>query len=409
MTVFWRWWAAGTVSRAGSAVTAVALPLTALTGLDATPFQMGLIAAAGGLAWIVIGLPSGVIVQRLPPRGVQVGADLARALAVVSIPLTWWWGRLTILQLVMVALVVNFATVVFEVANLSFLPTIVPTGQLAARNSLNSATEAVTSLGGPAIGGVVVRFVGAAPTLLIDAVSYLVSALLLGTLPGRDRPVSDEWPPMRAMIREGWTFVTRHPVMGPGMWTATAVNTVCGAQAALYPLYLVRELHLSIGLVGLLLGTEGIGTLIGATLATRITTRYGSARTLLVVGIVIVLGAVVIPVGHGWTGALAFAAGNIVFAGGVVVLSVTTRTYRQLASPPALLSRVIATVRFVSWGAIPVGGFFAGLLAEAVGSRTALFVFAGVSLGAPLVLFGSSIRALRNLTDYDDEAALASS
>jgi hypothetical protein len=97
------------------------------------------------------------------------------------------------------------------------------------------------------------------------------------------------------------------------------------------------------------------------------------------------------------------------FAGGVVVLSVTTRTYRQLASPPALLSRVIATVRFVSWGAIPVGGFFAGLLAGAVGSRTALFVFAGVSLGAPLVLFGSPIRALRNLTDYDDEAALASS
>lgn len=90
------------------------------------------------------------------------------------------------------------------------------------------------------------------------------------------------------MIREGWSFVTRRPVMGPGLWAATAVNFVCGAQLALFPLYLVRELHASAGLVGVLLAAEGVGTLAGAALTTRITATLGSARSLIVAGLVAV-------------------------------------------------------------------------------------------------------------------------
>lgn len=163
--VFWRWWAAGTVSSAGSAVGAVALPLTALTVLDATPFEMGLIAAAGYAAWLVLGLPAGVIVQRVPLRGVQVAADLARAGAVASIPLAWWQGWLTVAQLAIVALVVSFASVLFDVANTTFLPAIEPAERLQSRNSLMSGTQAVTDLGGPALGGVAVQVLGAVPTM----------------------------------------------------------------------------------------------------------------------------------------------------------------------------------------------------------------------------------------------------
>jgi MFS family permease len=398
--IFWRWWAAGTTSALGSAVGAVALPLTALTALDATAFQMGVIAAASYVAWIVIGLPAGVIVQRLPLRGAQVGADLARAAAVVSIPLTWWWGHLTIIHLVITALVVSFANVIFDVANSTFLPSIVSKEQLQSRNSLTSATHASTQLGGPSIGGLAVQALGAVPTLLVDAASYLVSALLLRSLPARSAQAPDRWPPVAAMIREGWHFVTRHPIMGPGMWTATAVNFVCGAQLALYPLYLVRELHAPVGLVGLLLAVEGIGSLVGAALTPRITARLGSARALIAAGFVSVVGAFVIPWGTGWPAYVAFTIGNIVFAGGVVVLSVTTRTYRQIASPPELLSRVMATVRFVSWGAIPIGGLTAGALASALSSRTTLLIFAGAVVWAPLALLRSPVRHLHDLTDY---------
>ncbi|RBQ15111.1 MFS transporter [Spongiactinospora rosea] len=398
--VFWRWWAAGTTSAVGSAVGAVALPLTALTVLDASAFEMGLITAAGYVAWIVIGLPAGVLVQRLPMRKVQVAADLARAAAILSIPPAWWLDRLTIAQLVIAALVIGFATVIFDVANSTFLPSIVSREQLQSRNSLTSGTQATAQLGGPSAGGLIVQLLGAVPTLLVDAVSYLVSALLLRSLPERRAEAPGHRTPMRAMIREGWRFVVHHPVMGPCMWAATAANTVCGAQHALYALYLVRELHAEPGLVGLLLAADGVGTLIGAALTNRLTARLGTARALIVTGFVAVAGALVVPLGTGWHGFAAFAVGNVVFAAGVVVLSVVTRTYRQIASPPGLLARVMATVRFVSWGAIPISGLIAGVIAGALGGRATLMIFVVAAACIPLVLLASPIRHLRDLTDY---------
>jgi MFS family permease len=399
--VFWRWWTAGTVSATGSAVSAVALPLTALAVLEATPFEMGLIAAASYVAWIVLGLPAGVIVQRLPLRAIQVTADLARAAAVASIPLAWWWGRLTVAQLVVVALVISFANVVFDVANATFLTEIVPQDQLQARNSLMSGTEASTRLGGPSIGGVAVQFLGAVPTLLVDAVSYLVSAAFLSTLPARRATAHDVRPRMWPMIREGFGFTARHRIMGPGMWTATAINFVCGAQLALFPLYLVRDLHAPAGLVGALLAVEGVGTLAGAAFTTRFTTAVGTARGAVIAGCVLVAGAFLIPWLAGWPAYVMFALGNVVFSAGVVVVSVTIRTYRQVASPPELLSRVVATVRFVSWGAIPVGGLIAGALAGPLGARATLLIFAAISACAPAVLLLSPIRRLRDLSDAE--------
>ncbi|MEV1176190.1 MFS transporter, partial [Nonomuraea sp. NPDC049784] len=117
-------------------------------------------------------------------------------------------------------------------------------------------------------------------------------------------------------------------------------------------------------------------------------------------GFVSVAGALVVPLGTGWQAFVAFAAGNVVFSAGVVVLSVVTRTYRQMASPPELLPRVMATVRFVSWGAIPIGGLIAGVIAGVVSSRVALMTFVVAAACIPLVLLASPIRHLRNLTDY---------
>ncbi|MEV4635952.1 MFS transporter [Actinoplanes sp. NPDC049548] len=399
MSVFWRWWAAGTTSGAGTAIGSVALPLTALAVLDATPFEMGLIAAARYAAWIVIGLPAGVIVQRLPLRGTQVGADLARAAAVASVPLAWWAGQLTVAHLVATALVISFANVLFDVANATFLPEIVDRDQLQSRNSLTSGTHAATDLGGPSVGGVIVQLLGSVPTLLVDAASYLASAVLLRTLPARRTARPDRWPPMGEMMREGFRYVVRHPAMGPGMWAATAANFVCGAQLALYPLYLVRDLDAAPGLVGVLLAADGVGTLLGAALTTRFTDAVGTARGLVISGFVAVAGALVVPWGAGHTAYATFVLGNLAFAAGVVVLSVTTRTYRQTASPPELLSRVMATVRFVSWGAIPVGGLVAGTLAGPFGARTTLVVLGAVTVCVPLAWLLSPVRGLRDLSE----------
>lgn len=397
LTAFWRWWVAGTTSNLGSAVGGVALPLTALAVLDASAFEMGLITAAGYLAYLLISLPAGVVVQRVPLRGMQVALDLVRALAVASIPLAWWLGALTVAQLVAVALVVSFADVLFDVANQTFLPEIVPAAQLQARNSLNSGTHAATQLGGPSLGGLAVQLFGAVPTVLVDAVSYLISAALLRTLPARRVRRPDERPPMVTMIREGWHFVLRHPIIGPAMWVATATNFVCGAMLALFPYYLVRDLHAPPVVVGLLLATDGLGTLVGAALTTRFTDRVGTARGLIIAAVAGVAGALIIPLGTGTAAYLAFAAGNLIFAGSTVVLSVTTRTHRMLASPPDLLSRVIATVKFVSWGAIPLGSLLAGALAGPLGARTTLLIFGALTVLSPIIYLSTPIRRLRDL------------
>lgn len=396
--MFWQYWGALTTSNLGTAVTGVALPLTAVLVLHATPFQMGLLAAAGYVAWLVIGLPAGALVQRYPLRRVQVSMDLVRAVAVLSLPVAWWSDRLTLAHLVVVALVISFADVIFGVANMTFLPRVVPKAELQSRNSLVSGTYAVTQMGGPSIGGLAVQLLGAVPTFIVDTVSYLVSAVLLGRLPDVHEPSTDTTP-MRQRIREGWEFVHRHPIMGPCMWDATATNFVCGGQMALFAIYLVRELDAPAGLVGFLLAAEGIGSLVGAAVVPRLSRRFGSARLALVGGFVSVVGAFLIPVGSGAVGWFAFALGNVVFAGGVVLLSTTTRTYRQLATPPELLSRVMATVRFVSWGAIPVGGVVFGALGGWIGLRAALVVLAVLSFLSPAILLASPVRHLRDFPE----------
>ena len=396
---FWTYWAASATSATGTAVTAVALPLVAVLTLHASAVEMGVLAASSYVAWLVVGLPAGALVARLPLRGTQVACDVVRAVAVVSVPVVWWWGTLTLAHLVAVALVVSFADVFFFVANTTFLPSVVSRESLQARNSLMSGTHAATQLGGPSLGGLLVQVLGAAPALLADAVSYVVSAVLLRTLPDREVPPPQETATLREQVREGWRFTAHHPVIGPCMWDATATNLVCGAQMALFPLYLVRVVGAPPGVVGVLLACEGVGSLLGAAACVRLVRAVGSARACLLGSLVSLLAGLLLPLGTGGMAYACFAAGTAVFAAGVVVVSTTTRTYRQTATPPHLLSRVMATVRFVSWGAIPVGGLAAGLLAEWVGARDALLVAGVTFVLAPAVLVASPIRRMRDFPE----------
>ncbi|GAB1514080.1 MFS transporter [Actinophytocola sp. KF-1] len=397
--MFWRFWSAMAVSQTGTAVTAVALPLVAVTTLDASAFEVSLLTAATYLAWALVGLPAGVIVQRLPLRGTQVAMDLVRAVAIGSIPLAWWLGHLTIAHLVVAALVISLANVVFDVGSNTFLPTIVSREELTARNSLVSATHSATSLGGPSLGGLVVQVLGAVPTLLVDTVSFLVSAVLLRGLPRGSAPAPADRPRMGALIREGWRFVVRHPVMRTCMLGATADNFANGALMALIPVFLVRDLHASPALVGVLIAADGLGALIGAALAPWLTARLGSARALVVAAFGGAGIALLMPAGAGVAGMVLFAVANVGFGIGVVVFSINARTHRQVASPPELLSRVVATVRFVSWGAIPFGALMGGLVATAIGSRSALWVACLLTLACPVLLWFSPVRRLRDLAD----------
>lgn len=398
--LFWRFFTASTISSAGDSVTAVALPLTAVELLHASSFEVSWLTAATYTAWLLIGLPAGVIVQRLPLRGTQVAMDLIRAAALASIPVAVWAGHLTIVQLVLAALVVGMCAVIFDVGNSTFLPFIVSREQLTERNSLMSGSAAVTQLGGPSLGGVLVQLFTAPVALLADVTSYVVSAVLLVSLPRprQPRPARDRTSTL-ALIKDGCQFVLRHAVIGPCTLCVTIGNFVSGGLLALTPVFLVRTLGAPPWLVGTLIASEGLGTLAGAALTPRLAKRAGTARAVLLAESVSAVLALAMPAARDTWGYAAFAFGGAGLASGVVVASVLTRTYRQIASPPELYPRVMATVRFISWGVIPFGALAAGATASVLGNRTALLLLCLLNFGAPASLLLSKVRSCRDLTD----------
>jgi len=206
------------------------------------------------------------------------------------------------------------------------------------------------------------------------------------------------------MIRQGWIFVVQHPIMRPSMLCASAVNFVCGGLLALVPLYLVRGLHVSPLLVGLLLATEGAGSLAGASLTPTIVRRWQSGAAVRGASFAAAATVLLLPLATGALGVALFAIGNAGFAASVVVFSICTRTHRQIASPPELLSRVMATVRFVSWGAIPIGSLTAGAIAASVGVRAALTSLCLLTTVTPAIVFLSRLRNVRALEELDAPA-----
>lgn len=395
-SVFWRYWTATTTSQVGSAVTAVALPLAALVLLDASAFQIGLLVAAGDLGWLLLTLPAGALATHLPLRGLQAGVDFVRAVALLAPAVLWALDLLTMPVLFSVALVVGFANVFAFVANTTYIPHVVPREQLNSRNSLMSGTHAVTQLGGPPVAGVTVQLLGAPVALLVDAASYLASGALMWTLPRAERPDVVRTS-MVQQIREGWRYVVEHPLMRPMMIDATATNFAAGMLLTLTPLYVVRELGASPTAYGVVLASEGLGALAGASVGPWLGRQIGTGRLLLAAAVLSVPSALLMPLGHGAVGMVAFSLGNALFAFFTVILSVVTRTYRQQESPPELLARVMATVRFVSWSVIPVGGFLAGSIAQVTSARGALWLIAVAVAVSPVVLSTSPLRHRREV------------
>ncbi|GAA4597864.1 putative MFS family arabinose efflux permease [Actinoplanes octamycinicus] len=392
---FRRFWFATTVSGAGSAVTLIALPLAALTILGSSAWQVTLLSAAEQAGWLVLGLPAGVIVRRCSLRGLQIAMDLIRLVAIGSVPVAWALGVLSYAQLLVAALAVGLASVLFDIGSSVFLPAIVDEEQLNSRNSLMSGTHAVTQTAGPSAGALIIQAIGPVGALLVDAGSYLVSALTLRTLPEHR---SDPGPAAGALrqIKQGWHFVVRHPVMGPCLLWATVTNFFCAAIIALTPVYLVRAIGAPPATVGLVLAMDGAGGVLGALLATRLAKRLGTARALIVATLAAAAAALVIPFTHSSGTVHYFMIGNLGLEAGVVIGSILTRTYRMTASPPDLLAQVMATTRFVSWGALPLGAAAAGFLVTVAGLQAALWVVCAGMLLGPLVLLTSPLRGRRD-------------
>lgn len=392
-------WTGMTVSAFGTAVTTVALPLVALVTLDASTFEVGVLSAAGVAAWLLFGLSAGVWVDRLPRRPLLVACDVARAVALVSVPVASALDVLTLPHLVVVAFVIGVGSVFFDIGFQTYVPVVVEPAHLISANSRLQGSESVAQVGGPSLGGGMVSLLGAPATLVLDVVSYVGSAVSILAI-RRSEPPADDGPadaPMLAQIGEGLRYVARDAVLRPLTISASVLNMFGVALETLAVVFLTRTLDLSTALIGVLLATSGLGGFLGAVLAGVMSARMGGARALRIAVTAGPLLVLLTPLGRRGPALVLFAVGMVGISAATVVFSVVARTYRQMTTPPQLLGRVTATIRFVSWGVLPFGALLAGVLGEAFGTRTALWIVCAAFLLTPLPVLGSPLRSGRDL------------
>src|SRR3954471_8524214 len=262
---FRRLWSSVGVSLLGTQITVLAMPLAAVAMLDASAGQVALLAAAGTAPFLLLGLPAGAWVDRWPRRTLMVGCDWLRATLLLSVPLAWALGALTLAHLFVVEFAVGALSVFFDVAALSVLPALVNRRDLAPANGSLEAARAVAQTSGPALGGGLVEIASAPLALLADGASFLVSAVLLRGLPPLPAPARRPEPqPLRRQVLEGLRFCLRHPVIRAVSVGGAWLNFWGNALMAVFIPYAVRELGQSPALIGLVLALSNLGYLLGS-------------------------------------------------------------------------------------------------------------------------------------------------
>ncbi|WP_406071520.1 MFS transporter [Micromonospora sp. NBC_01638] len=392
-------WAGQAVSSVGSNVTTVALPLVAVAVLDAGTFQVAVLTAAAWLPWLLIGLPAGAWVDRLPRRPVMVVCDLLCALAFLTVPLAAVLDRLTVPHLLVVALSAGAARVFFETADQVYLPVLLRPEQLPEGNAKLQATQTVSYVVGPGLAGLIAQLTGAVAALLLDALTFLLSAVLLlriRTVEPRVRRV-DRSRSLRRDIAEGLRFVIRDPYLRVLAFFGAASNIGLTGYQAVLVVFLVRELRLEPGLVGAMVGVMSAGGIIGALLATALARRCGTARALLIGAVLTGPPALLIPLAAPGNGLAWPALGGLLIGLGVAIGNVVKGAFRQTYTPHHLLGRVTVSMHLLNYGTIPLAAVLAGAVGARYGVRTAIVVMTAWLAITPLILLIGPIRRRRDL------------
>jgi len=418
-------WIGETVSQVGNAMAVVGVPLIAVLVLHASTFEVGVLTAAAWLPWLVIGLPAGAWVDRLPARQVMIACDLISALLYASVPAADWAGVLTTGWLIIVQLVAGAANVMFMTAYQVYLPSLVAPGELIEGNTKMQGSASAAAFAGPGLAGLMAQLLGAVTALLGNAVSFLVSAgCLLGTRPpGRQAP-----PPrpgettgrrtvrrrirrarratsLRREIADGTLLVMRDPFLRVLSVYGAAANLALTGYSALLVVFLVRDIGLGPAAVGLLTAIPGVGGILGALVTGRVTARYGTARSLLVCILGAVPFALLIPLTGPGPRLAFYVAGVLVATTGVAVTNIIIAAFRQSYSPPGMCGRVTATMRFLIFGTSPAGAVLGGSLGTWLGTRTALWILLGALVASGALLLTRSLISRRDLPDQPPSTA----
>lgn len=404
-------WAASAISSVGTQISAIAVPLAALLVLRSTTLQVSLISALETLPTLLIGLPAGAWVDRLPRRPLMILMDLSRAAALSVIPLCALFHLLSVWILYASAFVVGAASVVFDSAKGAFLPSIVNKDHLAAANGQLQVTTSVAYAVGPGLSGVLVQLITAPYAIALDAASYLWSAAWLTTIRSREtRPVPKaDRASLRAEIAAGIRVITGSSILrSVGVYNAF-MTFFLGIERAIEIIFLVRVVRVSPASVGFLCGIASVGAIAGGFGSSRVVTRLGTVRAMLGAAAVGNGFMLLVPLAaHGPRAAL-FAVGVSATSFGIVVFNVASATYLQQTIPSAMLGRTGATMTVMSWIFLPVGAVVGGVMGTALGLRATLWICAvgGILAVAWLIPLGQR-RSAEVAADRDATGSVTS-
>jgi MFS family permease len=400
--MFRRYWGAAAISFVGDQVSLLALPLLAVLMLDATPAQMGYLTAAGLAPNLAFSVLAGLWVdRRRQRRHVMVAADITRALLVASIPLSAAFGLVTMTQLYIVAFLVGSCAIFFEVANATLFVSLVRPEKYVPASSLINGARAMSFVAGPSIAGIIVQVLSAPVALLLDAGSYVASALLLGRTKAEE-PAPDR--SSRGRVGAVFRFLRESRALSTLLAAVATVNLFNYMFAALLVLYVTVHLGVSPGVLGVVFGAASVGALLGSVVTGRLARRVGVGPAFVIGMVAFPLPLLLVPLAGGPRPAvlamlfLAEALSGL----GVMILDITAGSLLASLIPHRVRATVSGLFRTVNYGVRPVGALIGGALGTLIGVRTTLWIAgAGAVLGV-LWLVRSPITRIDTLPEPPD-------
>ncbi|MFF1832860.1 MFS transporter [Streptomyces sp. NPDC058231] len=402
-----RLWAAQSVSETGTQIGQLAVPLLAVGALHASATELGFLTSARMLPFLVLALPAGAMLDQMRRLPVLIVSDVCRAALLASVPVSYALGVLSLAQLYVAVLLVGVFTVAFDVSYQSYLPTLVRREELADANAKLTASASAAEMAGPAAAGVLAGFLGAAATVLLDALSFLASGLLCRAIrhpePAPEKAGAGAPRSLRKEVGEGLGFVLRQRMLRAVAACASLLNLSSSMLMVLLTLYMVRTLGYPSALVGVVFSLAGVGLVGGALCASRVIARLGYGRSITGGAALCAVGLVLMPAASPGLSLPFLAVGQLLFGFGVPLFNIAQVTLRQAITPGRLHARMNASMRFVIWSTIAVGGPLSGLLSGTLGLRGAIVVAAAIGAVSWLPLLGSPVPALRELPDAPAE------
>ncbi|MDN5658002.1 MFS transporter [Brevibacterium sandarakinum] len=395
---FMKLWAGDTVSVFGSQLVFFALPLIAVSLLDANAFQMGLLATLESAAFLIISLPAGAWIDRLPKKIVIVSGDIVRAAILLTIPLAWALGALSMFQLYLVAAGVGIVTVFFDIANQSYLPEIVDGGSIGDGNGKLQASQQTAGVVGPTLASGLVAAIGAPLTVGLTSVCMSLSSLFVSRIRHREAPPE---PATRtgfiSEIREGLGFVLGHNLLRRITACTGLTNFAASGIFALLVLFVLTTLELSQVQLGIIMSASAIGGILGALSAASVQTRLGEGTSISVSAMLGGLSFFGMPLATVLPAFPTMLVASLVTGWAVVVYNIAQVSFRQRLCPKPLLGRMNASIRFLVWGPMPLGSLLAGILGDRLGVSTTMWILAACSLAASIPVLVSPLLRMRTL------------